>query len=423
MSDAWYDPCCVYLGTIHILKKLISLGADVNLTNSRNQTILFLAIWKGQAESIDLLLKAGALVDPGYAEVNLNGIHEAQDMTPLMLAASIGFLQGVKMLRAHGADINKKNRARKSALFYACQKKQADCMEELLMSGAKLTDLERNDIFTPPVITAVKEGRVNMLEHLLNQGASANLKDSNGDCALFIAAASNNIEIVKCMELLVQYDVYINMVHDSTGYSAAMIAVDNGNCKGLTVLLKAGIDINIATSRGITATFIALQKSSKNCLEELLKYKPNLNTTYKRSARSKPQTPIMVAVKTRHFWTAITLLLKHGAPPRMIYSCGLKSIMKRKFRPHMVTTLYAAGIKARYLPDIVNKSDISKRGQHLQKSTGIGDINDTGLLLTICRKCIRHYLLMRHNTNLFVIVPKLPLPNLLISFLLFDATL
>ncbi len=413
----------IYLGNINTLKKLISLGADVNLTNSRNQTALFLAIWKGHSEITQLLLDAGALVEPGYIKVNLQGNHEAEDMNPLMLASYVGFLQGVKMLCVHGADVNKKNGAEKTALFYACQKKHADCMEELLMCGAQAKDLERNDIVTPPVIIAVREGKVNLLEHLLIHKAAVNLKDSNGDCALFIAAASNTTESVKCMELLVQSDIDINMMQDGTGYSAAMITINNGNSRGLTMLLEAGIDINISTSRGMTATFLAVQKSNINFLEQLLKYKPNLNMTYRRSARSIPQTPIMATIRTRCFWTTITLLLKHGVPPSMNFSRGLKNVMQRKFRPHMVNTLHAAGVKARYLPDVVNKSDISKRGQHLQKPTGIDDIDDTRLLLTICRKFIRNTLLKRHNTNLFITVPKLPLPTLVKSFLLFDATL
>ena len=85
-----------YADQTEIMSFLLAHGADPNLGEARNRTPLHAASYGGHLASVQLLLKAGALVDP---------IEETTRSTPLIVAALKGHRSVVVALLAAGADV------------------------------------------------------------------------------------------------------------------------------------------------------------------------------------------------------------------------------------------------------------------------------------------------------------------------------
>ena len=75
----------------------------------------------------------------------------------------------------------------------------------------------------------------------------------------------------------------------------------------------------------------------------------------------------------------------------------------------LVMLFFAAG-------ETVGETKVEKVPDHLKPSAEIS-------LMNICRKTIRKHMLQMSDVNLFVRVPRLPLPRLMTSYLLYDVTL
>ena len=105
---------------------------------------------------------------------------------------------------------------------------------------------------------------------------------------------------------------------------------------------------------------------------------------------------VKVNVKDNQGHGPLTLLLKHSS----FGSYGKEKI---------AMLMFAAG-------ETVDEYKMWKVLHYLKPS---GDMN----LMNICRETIRKHLLQMSDVNLFVRVPRLPLPGLMTSYLLYDVTL
>lgn len=85
-----------YHGDLMMLNRLIVEGVDVNVADQWKRTALSLASRRGHVKAVEMLLKAGAWVDPS----------EDYDTceTPLIAAAEAGQFEVVRVLVAAGAD-------------------------------------------------------------------------------------------------------------------------------------------------------------------------------------------------------------------------------------------------------------------------------------------------------------------------------
>ena len=110
-------------GHLNIVNALINAGANVNLTNSDNETPLFIAVANDHLDIVNILIRTNA---------NVN-IRDVQGETPLSTAALLGELEVVKILLEAGADMNEKNNNGETALDLAKQLKHND-VENFLRS-------------------------------------------------------------------------------------------------------------------------------------------------------------------------------------------------------------------------------------------------------------------------------------------------
>ncbi|KAK7574225.1 hypothetical protein V9T40_011416 [Parthenolecanium corni] len=134
------------------------------------------------------------------------------------------------------------------------------------------------------------------------------------------ATAASRSEHKKCLELLLQYGVGMFFDKDdqigNAKKTALHMACENGCDDNVLVLLHAGCNPNIQTSKGETALHIASYKGCFKIVKYLLNYSASIN------ARNKlGRTPLHMAAISRQLHV-IQLLLEKGADLQSIDSDG-----------------------------------------------------------------------------------------------------
>ena len=184
---------------------LLQAGAAVGAANRYGATPLALAATSGYGAIVERLLEAGA--DPN---TSLPG-----GETVLMSSARAGSVKAVEALVARGADVNAAEESRgQTALMWAAGEGHADVIRVLLAAAADLHAMshgptaaeasggagtysrrvKRIDSFTP-FLFAVRAGRVEAVEALLDGGADVNETAPDGTSALVLAAANAHWEL------------------------------------------------------------------------------------------------------------------------------------------------------------------------------------------------------------------------------------
>ncbi len=164
---------------------------------------LFDAIKKGDLSKIKRLIEDGA--DP-------NALNEYNE-TPLMVAVGVNTryacLNIVDLLVLNGADVNMKRRGSgassgSTALLYAAGNGRTDCVQALIDNNATI-DLENANGDTP-LIVAVENRHMDTVKLLISKGASLE-SSSKGVSPLLMASVRGPIEMV---QLLVNKGADIN---------------------------------------------------------------------------------------------------------------------------------------------------------------------------------------------------------------------
>ena len=109
---------CIYCAVFEncsqdVLETIITHGADVNATDKNNETALMVACRKGNINTINVLLNAGA--NPNFADDSgYTCIHDVVD--------GYGSKDVLETIISHGADVNAVNTANLTALMITCTK-------------------------------------------------------------------------------------------------------------------------------------------------------------------------------------------------------------------------------------------------------------------------------------------------------------
>jgi len=171
-----------------LVRELLEQGANTNRTNDRGITALHAACRSTATDEelaaiVDTLLEAGA--NPQAAD--------DQGFTPLMVAASRGRAEVMGKLIDAGADINARNQAGMSAIFYAVM--SADFFYrstwELSEDETGEQALRRLGVLAVALEQADARAAVRLL---LGHGADINTRDAAGWTPLMRAAALGDIE-------------------------------------------------------------------------------------------------------------------------------------------------------------------------------------------------------------------------------------
>ena len=175
----------VKLNDVPATEALFARGMDVNTTDPGANTLLMIAIQEDHTEMAERLLRRQAKIGPRnqYGE------------TALMLAAARGNLQLVKLLTAHGAEINL---AGWNPLIYAAWRGRTEVVRYLLDKGADIDAVSPNGISA--LMMAVRSGHFDTVKLLLWEVSDPNIKSDSGETALGWAVKGGNTEIAKLLK-------------------------------------------------------------------------------------------------------------------------------------------------------------------------------------------------------------------------------
>ncbi|XP_025154108.1 kinase D-interacting substrate of 220 kDa B isoform X1 [Harpegnathos saltator] len=191
--------------------------------------------------------------------------------TALILAATKGKIQFVRVLINHGADVNAEDGDNWTALLCAAREGHTEICLELLEHGA---DLEHRDMGGwTALMWATYRGRSATVTMLLARGADVSAHGNFHISSLLWAAGRGYTDIVKD---LIAHGAKVN-VGDKYGTTALVWASRKGNVDIVDILLKAGANVDTAGMYSWTALLVASLGNHVDVVLLLLEHRPNVN--------------------------------------------------------------------------------------------------------------------------------------------------
>ena len=231
---------------------------------------------RNHVEIMRKLLDAGAQVHGRRSD---SGVPPPPTTNALILAATIGSVDGVKLLLKHGADIDAPAPNGSTALSSAVRQRHFTVVELLIGAKARVNQLpdarlSDEEEALPPLHEAAISGDEKIASRLIDAGAVVTA--SNGD-----------------------------------GFTALDKAAFHGHLPMVRLLLDKGADIHAIRLGGLTALCDAAERGHAGIVEELLARQANVRQTADWGVG-----PLHFAVKKETGNRAvIELLLKNGADP------------------------------------------------------------------------------------------------------------
>jgi hypothetical protein len=159
-----------------VLKQFLTPQSDIDAADVNGRTPLLWAAWRGDLESVELLLDS-------HADVNRA---DYEGFMLLAKAAGAGHLECVRKLLSHGASFVQADNDDLQALHHACGNplNGLPIVIELLSKGADPNAPSTN---CSPLHIAANRGSVETMEQLIESGAHIDAQDSDGDTPAAVA--------------------------------------------------------------------------------------------------------------------------------------------------------------------------------------------------------------------------------------------
>ena len=248
-----------------LFKDLTSQGIDLNAKSSWGNSILEMAIFRGDLESVRLLLKSGVKI----VETAPNGF------TSLRAAAYTGQKDIASFLIEQGAvpDIFSATAlARVDEVRRILERSPAQANATIarhvgvtpLMWAAYAGGQGKMDLFTP-----LWTGRLAIADLLIKKGANVNAITETGEVALGDAIGCRGV--YPLAELLVKNGANVNVTnYPATFWTPLFTAAWFGDVAKAELLLRHGARVNARSNIGETPLHAAVRHSSTNVIGVLL---------------------------------------------------------------------------------------------------------------------------------------------------------
>ncbi len=272
---------------------LLSHEANANAVDLYGMSALHCAV-SGNCNSIIL----STLIDKG---VNINAV-DNNGLTPIHLAAKIGNVAALRLLKQRGANLIIQDLNGKTPKDLAI----SDNIHQFLISGAD-TFQETKGIVQSELNTnlfiAISQQELAQVQDYLHLGANVNDINANGFSPIFTAIVTNNCQI---LDILIRNNANINQIRTASSFfSPLAYAIFLKKNEAVSLLINKGASVEKVDDYGISPLLAAIITNNMEALRLLLP-KANLN------ALSKGMSPLHYAIKTGNI-EAFSLLVSQGA--------------------------------------------------------------------------------------------------------------
>lgn len=253
---------------------------NVNIVNSKGDTLLMVAAAMGNLPAVEELLYAGA---------DVNRKNAFTKDTAIMRALYANHPDIARTLVLSGADLNIKNNYNHSPLFLVLEKKNGELIDLFLTSGVK-EGLDPNYLFR----AAAKKNPMGIVA-MLKGGVDPNVKNAKGNTPLIISASLGDVASV---EALMAYRADVNAANNA-GNTALMYAARYNHPDVIRELLKpqtmqAALDVDMQNEAGETALYLAAARGYVDVVRRLLAADADASL-----ATKKGEIPLMAAEKNK----------------------------------------------------------------------------------------------------------------------------
>ncbi|CAN4123413.1 unnamed protein product [Withania somnifera] len=234
---------------------------------SKGWTALHIAVANDRREEIERLVR----VNGGCRWLDSR---DKEGRTPLHLAASKGLLESAKALIGAGAQVDTRSKDGRTALFRAAANGDCQMVKMLVEVGADPTVTELHlgrsalDIARAKghgvvvkilergeaVLHAARCGDLQLLETLLEKGATTHFHDQYGLTALHMAAIKGNKD---ALMIVAEFRADLES-QDGEGHTPLHMAVEGGCAQTVEVLLNRGANVNARNKKGATPLSISI---------------------------------------------------------------------------------------------------------------------------------------------------------------------
>ncbi len=318
----------VYAGDVAEVRRLIKAGANPGAVNLFGATPMMLAAVRGDAVLLQVLLDAGADVDSPNEE----------GQTALMAVARTGNVEAARLLLKAGADVHAREQwGGQTALMWAAAQSQPAMIRLLLKNGAKVNerstvrDWQRRvtaegrpkDMYRgglTPLLFAAREGCIDCLKVLLEEGADIDLPDPDGATALIMALLNYHWDAGR---FLIEAGADVNL-WDIYGQTPLYVAVDMNTLPvGRRIELPS---MDFASGEDIVRLLLERGANPNAQLKLRPRYRNIPNDRYRDPMIVWGTTPLLRAAKAGDL-PLVKLLLDHGALANLANSQGVTPLM------------------------------------------------------------------------------------------------
>ena len=299
---------CLDGGRLDNIKTLRRNGAVIKSSDINGWTVLHFASCKSKQNVVEFFLNLN--------EISVNAPSSTNQTSLMHACLEGGRLDNIKTLIKAGADIKAKDNYGATVLHLASRDSKLEVVNFFLKQNKLSVNVTDNKNQTPLMWACLNEGRLEIIQTLIKNGADINVKDIGGLTVLHYASCFSKREVVEF--LLKLNDICIN-VTDKNNRSPLMAAcLHGGRLDNIQALIQNGADIAARDYFDSTLLHIASRYSKR----EVVEFISNLNDICVNAVDKATQSPLVYACFDGGRLGNIKTLIQNGAEITAEDNCG-----------------------------------------------------------------------------------------------------
>jgi len=257
LNECLLDECYVDKPRVEIVKKLVTLGADIYAKDDWDWPAYIRALQQlSSTELLHFFLDKGIDVNWSYPPyVNAPTNYHVTFWTKAL--SSYLEDETIQALIEKGANLKEIDHNGNNCLHLAAKSKvKPETLQQFFEAGIDINAANVNGE-TPLMLVCENPNSTAFLQALLERGANPNIKNTQGKTA--IQRLAQSYSGANMVRLLAQYGAALDEKND-IGQTPLIIAVEQNNLGSLKVLLEFGANKNITDAKGEKPYDIAIAK-------------------------------------------------------------------------------------------------------------------------------------------------------------------